>query len=106
MLDMVRPLPPELTEDIQWPINVGMVSKLSGLTPKMVRHYEAQGLLGEIQRSGGGYRLYSRDDVDTLRFIQHCRSVDFSLDDTEKLLKMSPTPPKPEKPVFLRPSWP
>ena len=88
MLDMVLPLPPELTEDIQWPINVGMVSKLSGLTPKMVRHYEAQGLLGEIQRSGGGYRLYSRDDVDTLRFIQHCRSVDFSLDDTEKLLKM------------------
>ena len=48
MLDMVRPLPPELTEDIQWPINVGMVSKLSGLTSKMVRHYEAQGLLGEI----------------------------------------------------------
>ena len=26
--------------------------------------------------------------MDTLRFIQHCRSVDFSLDDTEKLLKM------------------
>ena len=88
MIDLLHPEPVDTTGVEEWPVNVGIASRLSGLTPKMVRHYEAQGLLGEIQRSGGGYRLYSRDDVDTLRFIQHCRSVDFSLDDTEKLLKM------------------
>lgn len=88
MIDLLHPEPVDTTGVEEWPVNVGIASRLSGLTPKMVRHYEAQGLLGEIQRSGGGYRLYSLDDVQTLRFIQHCRSVDFSLDDIEKLLKM------------------
>lgn len=88
MRDAVRPLPLDHSSVEDWPVNVGMVSRLSGLTPKMVRHYEAQGLLGEIRRSGGGYRLYTREDVQTLRFIQRCRSVDFILEDIERLLKM------------------
>ena len=69
MIVLLHPEPVVTTGVEEWPVNVGIASRLSGLTPKMVRHYEAQGLLGEIQRSGGGYRLYSLDDVQTLRFI-------------------------------------
>ena len=43
---------------------------MSGVTPKMVRHYESLGLLPAVGRSDGGYRQYSEAEVHTLRFIK------------------------------------
>ena len=43
-------------------------AQLSGISPKMLRHYEGLGLLGEVRRTDSNYRQYAESDVHTLRF--------------------------------------
>jgi DNA-binding transcriptional MerR regulator len=45
-----------------------------------------RGLLPRAPRTAAGYRLYDRDDVDTLTFISRARSLDLSLDDIGAIL--------------------
>jgi MerR family copper efflux transcriptional regulator len=47
-------------------MNIGQAAKQSGLSAKMIRYYEATGLLQAAHRSDSGYRLYGKDDLHTL----------------------------------------
>jgi DNA-binding transcriptional MerR regulator len=60
-------------------LRIGEVSKLLGVTPKALRHYEKIGLLKEAERSESGYRLYSADDLLRLQRIKRLRSLGLSL---------------------------
>ena len=66
--------------------DVGQASRASGVSVKSMRHYEAIGLLPQVGRTGGNYRLYSMDDGHTLRFIKRARQVGFSMEDIRELL--------------------
>lgn len=59
-------------------MNIGQAAAAAGVSPKMVRHYEAIGLLAEPQRNPSGYRLYAERDVSVLRFIARSRHLGFS----------------------------
>src|SRR5215210_3211996 len=67
-------------------LNIGEAATLSGVSAKMIRHYEAQGLLKSIRRTDAGYRLYGRDDVHSLQFVRRARGLGFSMKEIGRLL--------------------
>ncbi len=71
-----------------WPVNIGTAASLSGISPKMLRHYEALGLLGAVARTDSNYRQYSLADVHTLRFIRRSRDMGFGLDAITELVSL------------------
>lgn len=52
-------------------MNIGDVAAITGLTAKMIRYYETNGLMRKPERTTRGYRAFTRSDVDRLQFI-HC----------------------------------
>ena len=70
------------------PVNIGQAAQHSGVSPKMVRHYESLGLLARVGRSEGGYRLYTQADVHTLRFIKRARELGFSMPEIAELASL------------------
>ena len=69
-------------------MNIGAAAKASGLSAKMIRHYESIGLLPAGVRADNGYRRYSARDLDTLRFVRHARELGFPLETIRDLLSL------------------
>jgi Cu(I)-responsive transcriptional regulator len=83
------PSRPEATRSVDhWPIPIGQAAQRSGISAKMVRHYESLGLLPRVTRTGGGYRQYGETDVRQLRFIRRARDLGFSIDEITELLDL------------------
>ena len=56
-------------------MDIGRASKASGVSVKMIRHYEAIGLLPKVARTFANYRIYAPNDVHVLRFIRRARDL-------------------------------
>lgn len=69
-------------------VNIGKAAELSGISPKMLRHYESLGLLSTVTRTDSNYRQYSEADVHTLRFIRRSRDMGFSLQAITELVDL------------------
>jgi MerR family transcriptional regulator, copper efflux regulator len=79
---------PAVSSSAAWPVNIGDAARLSGVSAKMVRHYEGLGLLPRVARTDGGYRQYGEADVHTLRFVKRARDLGFSMEEIGELVDL------------------
>ncbi|MCF6232249.1 MAG: Cu(I)-responsive transcriptional regulator [Rhodobacteraceae bacterium] len=68
-------------------MNIGDVSRLSGLPSKTIRYYEEIGLVAPL-RSDNGYRAFRDSDLHKLAFLGRARSLGFSIEDCRNLLTL------------------
>ena len=67
-------------------MNIGQAAAASGVSAKMIRHYEEIGLTRAPGRTTSNYRTYGDTDVHVLRFIRHARTLGFGMADIKQLL--------------------
>jgi len=78
---------------------ISEVSEQTGLSSDTLRYYEKIGLLKNVARASSGVRLYSKQDLSRLRFIQRAKTMNFSLDEIAQLLQMRENPGRAKKSV-------
>lgn len=66
-------------------MNIGEAAAATGVSAKMIRHYETLGLVMP-QRRNNNYRTYTEQNVAVLRFIRHARDLAFPLSEVKRLL--------------------
>jgi len=71
-----------------WPVPIGTAARRAGVSARMVRHYEALGLIAGVARTDSGYRQYTAADVHTLQFIRRARDLGFSMEEIAALLAL------------------
>lgn len=80
---------PELAEARQKGLfNIGEAAAISGVSAKMIRHYEQIGLIPAANRTFANYRIYSEAAVHTLKFIKRARLLGFSIPKISVLLNL------------------
>lgn len=69
-------------------MQIGDAAKATGVTAKMIRHYESIGLIPEADRRDSNYRDYGAGDLHRLGFIRRARDLGFSIDEIRELLRL------------------
>ena len=69
-------------------MKIGEASTASGISERMIRHYEKIGLMPAAARRDSGYRDYDEQDLHTLRYIGRARHLGFSVEEIRRLLEL------------------
>ncbi len=69
-------------------MQIGEASRLTGVSAKMIRHYESIGLIPAADRRDSNYRDYGHHDIHRLGFIRRARDLGFSMDEIRELLRL------------------
>lgn len=72
-------------------MQIGDVAERTGLSLRTVRYYEEAGLVAPLERSAGGFRLYSEAQCKRLEFVKRLKPLGFSLEEMRELLELLDT---------------
>ena len=79
---------------MQTNVKIGELAKRTECPVETIRYYEREGLLPPAARSESNYRQYGDVHIERLQFIRHCRSLDMTLDEIQRLLSFRDAPEK------------
>jgi MerR family copper efflux transcriptional regulator len=80
-------------------VNISEAAKASGISAKMIRHYEAIGLLPRAARGTSGYRKFRDTDLQFLAFVRRARDAGFPTAAIKSLLSLWQDPRRPAREV-------
>jgi DNA-binding transcriptional MerR regulator len=69
-------------------LRIGEAAEQSGLATSAIRYYESLDILPKPERTTSGYRGYSSDDLDLLRFVARLRGLEFPLSDVREIVAL------------------
>lgn len=69
--------------------SIGEVAGELGVNPKTIRYYESIGLIPPVARDRSGYRVFTAEDTERLKFILKAKHLEFSLEDIGEILETS-----------------
>lgn len=69
-------------------MHIGELAERTGLSLRTIRHYDDVGLLPATARTGGGFRVYSENDVERLTVIKQMKPLGFSLEEMADILEL------------------
>jgi len=81
------------------PMNIQQAARHSGLSAKMIRHYEQLGLLPPVPRTDAGYRQFDERHMEVLRFIRRARLLGFPISRIAELLALWQNPARSSREV-------
>ena len=67
-------------------MNIGELAKMTDVSTDTLRYYEKEGLLNAPLRKENGYRAYTKDHVERIRFIRGAQALGFSLTEIKKII--------------------
>lgn len=80
-------------------MNISEAARRSGLSAKLIRHYEDIGLIRAPARSDSGYRLYNSRNVEQLSFVHHARELGFTTAQISDLVRLRDNPARASREV-------
>jgi len=69
-------------------VTIREASVSTGVSAKMIRHYESIGLIAAPKRTENKYRHYGERDLHELAFIRRARDLGFPIEDIRHLLAL------------------
>lgn len=67
---------------------IGQIAQRAGVTKETIRYYEREGLVEEPPRRKSGYRQYSDEAIERIKFIKRIQELGFSLKEVKQILTM------------------
>jgi MerR family transcriptional regulator, copper efflux regulator len=69
-------------------MTIGRLARKAGVSVDTLRFYERRGLIAPPRRMLSGYRNYSDDVIDRVRFVKDAKGLGFSLREIQELLML------------------
>ena len=79
----------EITPDVDGPLTVGQVARLTGLSTHTLRWYERVGLLEGVARDGSGHRQYTQVDLRRLVLLMRLRATGMPVSDMQRYAELA-----------------